>query len=511
MAETLEAVRGCAHRGDSTRFRENTIPAIRSALANGAEFVEIDIRLTADGEVIVLHDRSALRLWGEPRMVSELSLAQVQQLGDGENRIPSLREVLSLFVGSPSTLLIDMEEPHLGRAAQPVVAASGVRVSWCGDTGALRAVRQLDAEASIWMAWNEATIPTAEDLAELDPEYVNSDYLYLTRELVEGVHRLGRKLSVWTIDHAPTMRWALELGVDSVTSNQLDDLQKVVDDGLLPRVSGDQTELDLDEVMSVARELGEWAISFARSADPGHIESKFDPADLVTEVDVAVERHVRAVVGDRFPQFDFVGEEMGGAARAGVPCWYLDPVDGTANFANRIPWNAFSLALVVDGTPLVAVVADPWRGELFEACKDGGAKLNGTPLSISGPTSDGDPLSGRIVSTELDNQTPWPGMLQFLDGLGKRFSTMRIMGSGTMTVMGIAANRGVGAVIGNFGAVDHLAAVLIVKEAGGVVLNSDGEACLFPSSGGILAAAPHAAPALYALWQESVAAEAATH
>lgn len=80
---------------------------------------------------------------------------------------------------------------------------------------------------------------------------------------------------------------------------------------------------------------------------------------------------------------------------------------------------------------------------------------------------------------------------------------MRIMGSGTMTLVGIAAGRGVGSVIGSFGAVDHIAAILIVQEAGGVVLDSAGEKRLFPDSGGILAAVPHAAPALYELWQEA--------
>lgn len=505
-----QALRGCAHRGDSSRFRENTIAAIRSALEARSEFIEIDIRVTSDGEVVVLHDDSPLRLWGEKRRVSELTGAEVRQLGEGDVRIPMLSDVLALFDDAASTLLIDMESPELAAAALPVVAAHNARVAWCGNIDALRTIRRLDSDARIWMPWDQESAPTAADLAELDPEYVNTDFLFMTRALAEEIHALGRKVAVWTIDDAPTMRWALNLGADSVTTNQLGLLQNAIDDTTTPaRVPALPGELDLDAVLSVARELGQWAIDFARSNDPGEIQTKFDPADLVTEVDVAVERHVRAVVGELFPDFDFVGEEMGGEARPGVPCWYLDPVDGTANFANRIPWNAFSLALVVDDTPLVGVIADPWRADLFEAVKDGGARLNGVTLSVTQSESDGDPLSGRIVLTELANQAPWPGMLQLLEGLGNRFCTMRIMGSGTMTLVGIAANRGVGSVIGSFGPEDHLAAVLIVSEAGGVVLGSDGEPTLFPSSGGILAAAPHAASALYELWQESVAAEAA--
>jgi myo-inositol-1(or 4)-monophosphatase len=92
-------------------------------------------------------------------------------------------------------------------------------------------------------------------------------------------------------------------------------------------------------------------------------------------------------------------------------------------------------------------------------------------------------------------------MLELLTALGDRYCTMRIMGSGTLSVVGVAAGRGVGAVIGQFGAVDHVAAALIVHEAGGVVLDEAGRACLFPSEGGILVAAPEAADALSELWR----------
>ena len=109
-------------------------------------------------------------------------------------------------------------------------------------------------------------------------------------------------------------------------------------------------QVDIDAAVGIARELGRWAIDFITSTDPGTISTKRDAADLVTEVDVSVERHVRDVIGRRFPGHRFVGEEMGGSAAPGVPCWYLDPVDGTTNFANRLPWNAFSLALAVDDT-----------------------------------------------------------------------------------------------------------------------------------------------------------------
>jgi fructose-1,6-bisphosphatase/inositol monophosphatase family enzyme len=246
-----------------------------------------------------------------------------------------------------------------------------------------------------------------------------------------------------------------------------------------------------------------------RGAERGRVSVKANPADLVTEVDVAVERYVREVIAARLPGHTVVGEEMGGVAVPGAPCWYLDPVDGTTNYVNHIPWTAFSLALAVDRKPAVAVVADPWRGEIFEGWAGHGAHLNGQPLSLTlGENAASAPLAGTVVVTELAGHLPWPGMLELLEELGKRHSIMRIMGSATMTVVGVAAGRGAGAIIGSFSPIDHLAATLIVQEAGGIVLNSAGETDTFPEQGGVLAASPEYAAELHELWMQ-VSADAA--
>jgi len=512
-----------AHRGDSSRFRENTLPAIRSAVAAGAEFVEIDVRLTSDGAVVVLHDATLARLWGRNVKIARTTFDEVCELGDSDERPPLLSEALALVEGSASTLLIDMDHSSFAEPAFRVTANSSAAVAWCGDLDGMRTIRALSASARIWMPWNEVVAPTAADLAELAPERVNSDALTMTANMVRTIRDLGYGVALWTVDDELTMRWAVDLGVDTITTNQLSRLRHVL---AKERGSGAVSDAradahgdpnghshgdDIDEALVVARGLAAWAIDFARSADPGLVTTKVNPADLVTEVDVAIERHVRKIIDHHFPQHGFVGEEMGGVAERGVPCWYLDPVDGTTNFANRLPWNAFSLALVVDDTPLLAVVADPWRDELFEAVRGRGATLNGSRLWI-GDTAETDssasrvdPLAGRVVSTELAAHLPWPGMLQLLTGLGERFCTMRVMGSGTMTLVGVAAGRGVGAVIGEFGAVDHVAAALIVQESGGVVWDASARPTLFPTAGGILVATPEAAPELFVLWREACA------
>src|SRR3982074_2374734 len=106
--------------------------------------------------------------------------------------------------------------------------------------------------------------------------------------------------------------------------------------------------------------------------------------DLVTEVDVAVERMFRAMIAERFPDHQVLAEEMGGAATAPEgPCWVCDPIDGTTNFAHGLPIFCSSLALEIDGVAEVAAVYDPTRRELFTAERGSGAFLNGQPIHTS--------------------------------------------------------------------------------------------------------------------------------
>lgn len=502
------AARATAHRGDSSNYRENTLPALRSAIDAGTDLVEVDIRLTRDDQVVLLHDTSLLRRWDLDRNIGDVDYNLVKGLGTGRERIPLLSEALELFRDGPCRLLIDMDDTVPAAAAAAVVLASGIDVSWCGDLDAMRIIRNLDRSARIWLPWNKRGAPPAELMAELMPEFVNSEYVVLNQAVVDQIHAMGAQVACWTVDDQDAMRRVLALDVDAVTSNRLHLLQSTIneDPGTWATASAPAalSGAEIREALEVARELADWAITYTRTADRGQVSTKAHPGDLVTEVDVAVERHVREIITARLPGHSVVGEEMGGEATTGEPCWYLDPVDGTTNYVNHIPWTAFSLALAIDRTPIVAVVADPWRGDIFEAVAGNGARLNGRHLCLprtgEGPQP---PLAGTVVSTELAGHLPWPGMLELLEELGRQHSIMRIMGSATMTVVGIATGRGAGAIIGSFSPIDHLAATLIVLESGGAVLNAAGETDPVPSNGGVLVAVPGHAPELHRIWRQA--------
>ena len=99
--------------------------------------------------------------------------------------------------------------------------------------------------------------------------------------------------------------------------------------------------------------------------------------DLVTEVDVAVEKWFRGFIHDKFPDHRILAEELQEGSPAGAPdspyCWIFDPIDGTTNYAHGLPIFCASLALEIDGRIEVGAVYDPTRKELFTAQRGRGA------------------------------------------------------------------------------------------------------------------------------------------
>jgi myo-inositol-1(or 4)-monophosphatase len=203
--------------------------------------------------------------------------------------------------------------------------------------------------------------------------------------------------------------------------------------------------------------------------------------DLVTEVDVAVERMFRDLIAERFPDHHVLAEELGGSAT--VPpgaCWVFDPIDGTTNFAHGLPIFCASLALEIDGVPEVAAVYDPNRRELFTAERGGGAFLNGTPLRVSS--------AEELVDAMLVTGFPYDvhDRVDEIVGLFAAFvghaRAVRRLGSAAIDLCWVAAGRMDGFWESDLKAWDIAGGALIVSEAGGRVTALDGSP--FASRGG---------------------------
>ena len=487
-----------AHRGNSYGRLENTLDAFASAMEIGCDWLELDVRTTRDGRVLVLHDETLWRLWGQGARVADCDLAEVRGLGFGDERIPLLSEALDLVRGRDVGVLIDSTTPQDTLAAHRVASGvAGVRTMYCGATEAMLALREADPAADLHYG-HLAGVLDADLVRRLTPSVVNSEWILATDAHIERVHQIGCDAWAWTVNDADTMRQLVANGVDGITTDRVRLLAEVLAARPATTVPS-HIPLSADELaasLAVAAGLARWSIAYTRDAPLGQVRTKAHAADFLTSVDTAVERHVREVIGAALPDHVVVGEEEGGSALPGVPTWYLDPVDGTTNLANGIPWTSMSLALAVDDEPLVAVVTQPWSGNVLLAASGHGTTRNGVPVRLDGSTH------LQVVLTELMAHEPWPGQVAMLERASERHVTTRIMGSGTLTLAGIAAGAGQAAVIDRFSPVDHLAALLLVREAGGVVWDDTGRPVAFPSPGTpILAAHPGVADEAYALWQ----------
>jgi myo-inositol-1(or 4)-monophosphatase len=215
--------------------------------------------------------------------------------------------------------------------------------------------------------------------------------------------------------------------------------------------------------------------------------SKKSAIDLVTEIDLEVEREFRAMIAERFPGHVVLGEEFSPAAdrtRVAEFCWVLDPVDGTTNFAHGLPIFCSSLALEINGEAVIGAIYDPNRRELFTAERGAGAWLNGTPLRVSAAATLLDSLlvTGFPYTIHAHPEELVGMFAAFL----ARAQAVRRLGSAALDLCYVAAGRFDGFWEQKLQPWDVAAGALIVQEAGGRVTTSDGRP--FRSSAGSILA-----------------------
>lgn len=235
--------RSIAHRGEPLGHRENTLPGIAAAIAAGADLVEIDVKVTRDGEVVLLHDLGLARLWQDRRLITDLDHDQLAALTVDDHRIPTLQETLELIGRSRSGLLIDLDattwaDPSLAvvRAAVEQQAIRAEQVAWCGRPDSLSVIRSEDPTARIVCSWDESdgdgALPDERVLEDLRPEAFNPHWpMLLDPDSGESVRRWiadhGLATCCWTVDDPAVMQELLGLGVNAMITNRITTLQEL--------------------------------------------------------------------------------------------------------------------------------------------------------------------------------------------------------------------------------------------------------------------------------------------
>ncbi|MFJ7489779.1 glycerophosphodiester phosphodiesterase [Streptomyces sp. NPDC097727] len=225
MATTVTAV---AHRGDPYRVRENTLPSIRSALERGADAVEVDVRVTRDGVPVLLHDSTLERLWGHDVRLDRLTHEELTGLTAGG--VPTLRD--ALLAAGTHRVMVDLPG-STDDSVRRIVAVvrecgAGERAYYCAGPDAMLRVRAADPSAEIALTWTTLAPPRAALLDVVRPRWLNYRFGLLDQELTDRLHQDGLLVSAWTADTRRTMRRLVRQGVDSITTNRVDALQRVL-------------------------------------------------------------------------------------------------------------------------------------------------------------------------------------------------------------------------------------------------------------------------------------------
>jgi myo-inositol-1(or 4)-monophosphatase len=228
----------------------------------------------------------------------------------------------------------------------------------------------------------------------------------------------------------------------------------------------------------IAREAGALLMEYFHQ----HLKIEYKgEADLVTAADRASEALIRERIRRRWPSHDVLGEEQGLNDQSSDYRWYVDPLDGTTNFAHGFPVFCVSMALEhqavdqrVSGKPasrIAAVIYDPTRDELFSAEQGRGAQLNGKPIHVSRTAA----LKESLLATGFPSQKRHKNPnIYFYHQITLHTHGVRRAGSAALDLCNVASGRFDGFWEFNLNPWDTAAGVLIVEEAGGKVTRFDG-------------------------------------
>ncbi len=219
----------------------------------------------------------------------------------------------------------------------------------------------------------------------------------------------------------------------------------------------------------IAREAGTLLMGYFRRRVK--IEYKGE-ADLVTEADRASEQLILERIRRNWPSHDVIGEEGARIETGGDYRWYVDPLDGTTNFAHGFPVFCVSLGLAFQGKRKAAVVYDPTRDELFAAERGRGAVLNGEKIEVSRTPKLSQSLVGTGFPSHKRHKNP---NIYFYHQLTLRSHGVRRAGSAALDLTSVAAGRLDGFWEFNLNAWDTAAGILIVEETGGKVTGLNGQ------------------------------------
>ncbi|WP_028030432.1 glycerophosphodiester phosphodiesterase [Gemmobacter nectariphilus] len=228
-----------AHRGGSLEAEENTMPAFEHAVALGYGHVELDVHLTADGEVVIHHDPTLARVFGVDRAVAALTMADLATIrSPGGATVPRLADLLHAF----PRLKVNIEaksDDVVGPLAEVIRQADALERICIGSFNPSRTAAARAAlgpglcwspahwgVARLWAAGWGLPLPVGFPVAQVPLDW--KGIAVITPRFLRAAHRRGIPVQVWTVNDAPMMEHLLDLGIDGIMTDRPTLLREVL-------------------------------------------------------------------------------------------------------------------------------------------------------------------------------------------------------------------------------------------------------------------------------------------
>lgn len=219
-----------AHRGASAAAPENTLAAVQTAIDAGADWVEIDVQQTADGEIVVIHDSDLKKVGGSPLNVRRSTLPELRQVDIGswfgpefaDQRVPTLAEVLDLCrgrVGVNIELKYYGGEQALEQSVIDIVEQAGMADQVIAMSLSYSGIQTLHRLRPGWTVGLLSSVAIGR-LASLDVDFLALNGRAATRQLIRQAHRHGKLVMVWTVNDAVTMASMMGRGADALITDE---------------------------------------------------------------------------------------------------------------------------------------------------------------------------------------------------------------------------------------------------------------------------------------------------
>lgn len=229
-----------AHRGASGSAPENTLVSFSKAMNAGADFIELDIHLSKDGELIVMHDETVNRTTNGKGKIKDLALEQIKCLDAGSwfgikfkgLAVPALDEVFQLSGGKIKLLIEVKGSPRKYPGIEKKLVETINKYDaedWCivqsFDDEILKNISRLDSSITLHQLVVGRVFPL-----NMPPfiRAVNPNHHFVSGKKIERIHSQGRKIFVWTVNEEKKMKKLISLGVDGIITNYPEKLKELI-------------------------------------------------------------------------------------------------------------------------------------------------------------------------------------------------------------------------------------------------------------------------------------------